>query len=210
MPAFGRSFANLHRLAHRLQLSDRSSATRASAELRLVLWRNVLCQFGRSCENTSLASPLDARTSARSRLRCFNAASTHSSSAAPAVLAPTEMFTCQVVGSSLVSSSMGFRYCHGGFCWDFRIVKFCVCKRGSAIARCFGRHRCSPALEAPLIARMAAHTLSNLDPSQQPFEDLEQSCQAFWWARAEATSAYVKVWALDGKVHPHHKWRLLL
>ncbi len=55
-----------------------------------------------------------------------------------------------------------------------------------------------------------AHTLSNLDPSQQPFEDLEQSCQAFWWARAEATSAYKKVWALDDKVHPHHRWRLLL
>jgi len=55
-----------------------------------------------------------------------------------------------------------------------------------------------------------AHTLSNLDPSQQPFEDLEQSCQAFWWARAEATSAYVKIWALDGKVHPYHRWRLLL
>ena len=109
-------------------------------------------------ENTSLASPLDARASAQSRLRGFNAASTHSSSAAPAVLAPTELFTCQVVGSSLVSSSMGFRYCHGSFCWDFRIVKVCVCGRGSAIARCFGRHSCSPALEAPLIARMAAHT----------------------------------------------------
>ena len=55
-----------------------------------------------------------------------------------------------------------------------------------------------------------AHTLSNLDPSQQPCEDLEQSCQAFWWARAEATLAYKKVWALDDKVHPHHRWRLLL
>ncbi len=158
VPSFGRSFANVHRLAHRLQRSDRSSATRASAELRLVLWRKVLCQFGRSWENTSLASPLDARTSAQSRLRGFNAASTHSSSAAPAVLAPTELFTCQVVGSSLVSSSMGFRYCHGSFCWDFRIVKVCVCGRGSAIARCFGRHSCSPALEASLIARIAAHT----------------------------------------------------
>ena len=54
-----------------------------------------------------------------------------------------------------------------------------------------------------------AHTLSNLEPSQQPFEDLEQSCQAFWCARAEATSAYKKFWALDDKVHPHHRWRLL-
>ena len=157
VPSFGRSFANVHRLAHRLQRSDRSSATRASAELRLVLWRKVSSQFGRSWGNTSLASPLDARTSAQSRLRGFSAAWTHSSSAAPAVLVPTEMFTCQVVGSSLGSSSMGFRYCHGRFCWDFRIVKVCVCERGSAIAGCFGRHSCSPALKAPLIRWLRTH-----------------------------------------------------
>jgi len=41
---------------------------------------------------------------------------------------------------------------------------------------------------------------------------LKASCKpkAFWWARAEATSAYKKVGALDDKVHPHHRWRLLL
>ena len=61
------------------------------------------------------------------------------------------IFTCQQQHGLL-------GYCHGSFCWDFRIVKVCVCGRGSGIARCFGRHSCSPALEASLIARIAAHT----------------------------------------------------
>ncbi len=165
-------------------------------------------QFSRSWANTSLASSLYARTSEQSRLRGFSEDSTHSSSAASAELAPTELYTCQVVGSSLVSSSNSFRYCHGSFNWDFRIVKVCFYERGSAIARCFGRHTCLR--DTPRSKDGSAHTLSSLDPSQKPFEDLEQFCQAFWWPGVKATSAYVKIWALDGKVHPHHGWRPLL
>ena len=95
------------------------------------------------------------------------AASTHSGSAASAVAAPPEVYTCQVVGSSLASSSNGFRYCDGSCCWSFRMVRVCFCERISVDARHLGRHSCiTPWRDLSWHMDSCAHTLASLHPSR--------------------------------------------
>ena len=81
----GRSFAALHRLAHRFLRCDRVCRAAPSS------LQKVLCQFGRPCKTTSPASLVNTPASVQSFLRVHSTTVAHSSSAEPAVVAPTEV-----------------------------------------------------------------------------------------------------------------------